>query len=635
MSGIAGIVHLGAKSPSPELLLQMARSLSFRGPDGQQIWSDSAAALVHAVHLIKGDTTRAQGPESLGTGTWIAADARLDAREELIEHLREAGREAQTSCSDSRLLLHAYEAWGEACVRHVAGDFAFGIWDARRRQLFCACDQFGIRQLYYFTDLQSCLIFSNTLDCVRLHPDVSDRLNDTAICDFLLFGANTEGSTTSFADIRRLPRAHWLKWSADGIEIREYWRLPTDGEIRYKKRREYVEHFSELFHKAVADRIRGDSAGVLLSGGIDSSSVAAIAKEIELKEGCPKVCAFTITSTDSEDADRTAARTVADALQIPFHLLRAEDGDLSQHWSADGFHFPEPVDDPFAADTLRHSQQIAKLTGVLLSGEGSDNLMDCEPAYHLRLAWNQGRRKQAALDALEHVAARFFAPDGIRGTLRRFRSLASPPAELQFPNWMIEDVVQRLKLKQRWLEHDSSIPWRAHPGHPGGYASLFFPQWRIFFERLDPAYTHAALDVRYPFLDLRVAEYLLAIPAMPWFFRKFLLRESMRGRLPEEIRKRAKIPNKAPQPSGSRHDVEKFNFSGEKLCPELDQYVKPEAVERTPSGANPEAIEMSLRPWYLNFWLEGLQKENAANAADTDRIYRRRVDFFQQSQPFT
>jgi asparagine synthase (glutamine-hydrolysing) len=631
MSGIAGIAYLGGKSPSAELLLQMARSLSFRGPDGQQVWSDSAAGLVHAAHLIKGDSTRALGPESFGTGTWITADARLDARNELIAELCATGQNADASCSDSRLLLHAYEAWGEKCVHHVAGDFAFGIWDARRRQLFCACDQFGIRQLY-FSDFQSCLIFSNTLDCVRLHPDVSGRLNDAAICDFLLFGVNTEESETSFADIRRLPRAHWLKWSADGIEIREYWRPATNGEIRYKKRRDYVEHFSELFRKAVADRIRGDSAGVLLSGGLDSSSVAAGAKEIELKEGCPKVRAFTVASAGSEDADGIAAQTVADALGIPFHLLKFEDEPF-RHWSADRVHFPEPVADPFVVDTLRHSQQITQHTGVLLSGEGSDNLMNCEPTYHLRRDWKQGRRKQAARSAIEHVAARFCAPDGIRGTLRRFRALASPRAELQFPKWMNEDIVQRLKLRERWLDHGSSIPWSAHPEHPGSYASLFFPQWRLFFERLDPAYTHVALDVRHPFLDLRLVEYLLAIPAMPWFFRKFLLRESMRGRLPARTRKRAKTPAKAQ--SGAWTDMEKFNFSKERLCPELDRYVKGEAVERIPSGAHPEATEMSIRPWCLNFWLESLQKQSAASATATDHISRRRTDFFQQTQPFT
>lgn len=600
MSGIAGIAYLDGKPPSRELLLQIARSLSFRGPDGQRVWSDSAAGLVHAAHLIKGDCARAQGPESIGTGTWITADIRLDAREELIAGLRTLRQEADRSCSDSRLLLHAYEAWGEKCVHHVAGEFAFAIWDARRRQLFCACDQFGIRQLY-FSNLQSCLIFSNTLECVRLFPDVSDSLNDAAIADFLLFGINYDENATSFSNIRRLPRAHWLRCSTEGIEIREYWRPPTDVKIRYKKNREYVEHFTEIFRKAVADRIPGDSAGVLLSGGIDSSSVAAICKETEAQEGRPQIHAFTVSCEGTNERDPTEGQTVAEALGIPFHLLKAGNEKPFQGWSAGDVHFPEPLQDAFAGEIVQQSREIAEYSGVVLSGEGSDNLMNCEPGHHLRQTWRQGRRKQAAIDAVEHVVARFRAPDGLLGPMRRFRSLSIHRSAPQFPPWISAELTQRLNLKERWINHDAAIPWNVHLEHPGGYASLFFPQWRSMFECLDSAYTRTALDVRYPFLDLRIVEYLLAIPAMPWFFRKFLLREAMRGRLPEKIRKRAKIPPKELSPLNMTAD-----YSKERLVPELELYVNKEVLEQANRSANPEVAEMSIRPWCLNLWLENL-----------------------------
>ena len=88
---------------------------------------------------------------------------------------------------DSELILHAYAAWGEACVQHLRGDFAFAIWDARRKVLFCARDHFGVKPFYY-AELDGVFIFSNTLDCVRLHPDVSGELNESAVADFLLFG---------------------------------------------------------------------------------------------------------------------------------------------------------------------------------------------------------------------------------------------------------------------------------------------------------------------------------------------------------------------------------------------------------------------------------------------------------------
>lgn len=613
MSGFAGIAYLDGKSPSRGLLLQMAQSLSFRGPDGQRIWSDSAAGLMHTAHLVKGDKTRAQGPESLGTGTWITADARLDARDDLVAELRAVGRNADASCSDPQLFLHSYDAWGAECVHHVAGDFAFGIWDGRRRQLFCGCDQFGVRQLY-FSRIQSGLVFSNTLECVRLHPGVSDELDDRAISDFLLFGAKCDEDATSFADIRRLPRAHWLKYSAAGIEIREYWRPPTDGEIRYAKTHEYVEHFSELFRSAVADRIRGESAGVLLSGGIDSSSVAATAKQIEKREGFPQVRAFTLASADSEDADRLAAQTVADALGIPLHLLSAERVEPFPHWSAHAIDFPEPVNNPFAVDTLKQSRQIAALTGVVLSGEGADNLMSCEPMHHLRRAWTRGRRKQAAADAFGHLLARFSAPDGLLGPMRRLRSLSNRRTKEQFPNWLSEELTSRLNLRERWIEHDSAIPCRAYPEHPVGYASLFFPQWRAMFEQVDPAYTRVPLEVRYPFLDLRLVEYLLAIPALPWFFRKHLLREAMRGLLPEKVRKRAKIPTEPERTvQATREPVNKV--SKPSLCHEMERYVEPQNLGSVPWKGSAESEEMGCRAWSLNFWLQTLRKESTMRAA--------------------
>lgn len=601
MSGIAGIAYLDGKSPSRDLLWQMACSLSFRGPDGQRVWSDSAAGLVHAAHLITGDPTRAHGPESIGTGTWITADMRLDAREELIAELRNLGEEADRSCSDSRLLLHAYEAWGEKCVHHVAGDFAFAIWDARRRQLFCACDQFGIRQLY-FSNLQSCLIFSNTIECVRLFPDVSDRLNDAAIADFLLFGINCDENATSFADIRRLPRAHWLKFSARGIEIREYWRPPVDVKIRYKKNREYVEHFTELFRRAIADRVPGDSAGVLLSGGIDSSSVAAICKETAAPDNHPHIHAFTVGCEGADEGDPIASQTVAHALGIPFHLLKPEDEKPFQGWGVGDVHFPEPVQDPFAGEIVKQSREIAEYTSVVLSGEGSDNLMNCEPLYHLQRAWRLGMRRQAVIDGVEHMAARLRAPDGLLGPMRRLRALSIRRSAPQFPNWISEELTQRLNLKERWVNHDAAIPWSVHPEHPGGYASLFFPQWRCMFERLDSSYTRTALDVRYPFLDLRVVQYLLAIPAMPWFFRKFLLREAMKGRLPEKIRKRAKIPPKELSSLNMTAD-----FSKERLVSEMERYVNKRVLGQAYRSASSELAEMSIRPWCLNLWLESLR----------------------------
>lgn len=612
MSGIVGIAYSDGEPVDRELLLRMTRRLSFCGPDSQRVWTEGSVGLGHAAHLVGGDTSRAPQPESLGTGTWITADVRLDARDELLAQLRAQKPEATASSSDSQLLLHAYDRWGEQCLDHVIGDFAFGLWDARRQQLFCACDHFGIRQLYY-SKAASCLVFSNTLDAVRLHPDVSNRLNDAAICDFLLFGMNYEERTTSFADIERLPRAHWLRWSANGLVVGEYWRPPTDEEIRYEKRREYIEHFNQLIVEAVRDRARADNVGILLSGGIDSSSVAAVCREIGARRGYPReIHAFTATDENAADADGGAARSVADALGVPVHFYcwNVHDMPLFEGWGFDGVRWPEPVDDPFAGVMRKQFREIAAHVPLLFSGEGIDNLMEFEPGAHLRNLWRQGRRTQAVLDVAEHAARRLGAPDGLRGPLRRIPNwLWRKESKVPFPSWLNPDLVTELKLGERWLDPTPGIPWNAHVEHPVAYGSLFFPQWRYLFERHAPSYTRAAVELRYPFLDLRLVKYLLAIPVMPWSFRKLLLREAMRGRLPRNIRRRPKRPvRRDPLIEGLKWRREGL-FSEQSVAPNLNRYVNVASVIEPRGEGEPGIARLKLRPWCLNLWLAGLRND--------------------------
>jgi asparagine synthase (glutamine-hydrolysing) len=614
MSGIVGIVHSDGATVKRELLLKMTRSLAFRGPDAQPIWIDNSVGLGHAAQLMRGDATRSTAPETLGTGRWITADVRLDARDELVAALRARGHEARSSCNDSQLLLHAYEAWGEESLQHVFGDFAFILWDKPRQQLFCACDQFGIRQLY-FAQLGASFVCSNTLDCLRLHPKVSARLNDAAIADFLLFGLNQCENTTSFADIQRLPRGHFLRWSAAGIHIEEYWRPPTDGCIRYKKREEYVEHFDELLSKAVRDRTRGNSAGILLSGGLDSSAVAAFCRDERRKRDWLELHAFNVTTKDHHDTDDQAARTVANSLEIPLHCMNVDSISIFEGW--DSTHWPEPLDEPLAIGMVRQFAEIAEHVPVILSGEGADNLMEFEPWPHLKNLWREKRRLQAVADLAEHAVARFRAPDGLRGPLRRIRrNIAGKKTENRFPNWLNPDFVNRLNLKARWLDPMPAIPWNAHPQHPLAYGSLFYPQWSYMFEREDPAFTKAAVEVRYPFLDLRIVEYLLAIPAMPWFFRKLLLRDTVRQRLPEEIRKRPKIPAHDPLGEALR-SAPVSRQPAEGICPELGQYVNLESLARLSWAGDSETVAMKVRPWCLNFWLRsaGHHSEESATVA--------------------
>ena len=611
MSGIVGIAHLEGRPVDSDLLRRMTNWLSFRGPDAQEIWTDGPVGLGHALLSHANNSEPERQPATLDGRTWIVADVRLDARRELVDALRSSSREANLSDSDSQLLLHAYEAWGESCLDHLLGDFAFAIWDAKRAQLFCASDHFGIRP-FYFAEVDHSFIFSNTLDCLRLHPAISVRLNDAAIADFLLFGMNYDPASTSFADIHRLPRAHSLRWSASGLQLREYWRPPTDGAIHYQRRREYIEHFGELFKSAVEDRLRTNKAGILLSGGLDSSSVTAVAHELR-KEKYPalELHAFTsIHQNVSSDSDASAARTVASAFQIPLHFSVVDNveifggrDDLNKHW-------PEPIAYPFPSSLTGEFKAIAAEVKVLFSGEGIDNLMEFEMAEHFRCLWREGRPGRALADLAEHVLRRFQAPDGLRGPLRRVRRLFSPrESRASFPDWIQPDLAARLNLRARWSNPLDNLPWNTHPRHPRGYGSLFLPQWDFLFRMENAATTRQPVEVRYPFLDVRLVNFLLAIPSMPWFFRKYLLRETMRGRLPDAIRLRPKTPSPFHPLLAALQRKEAEPLLRMQPAHQLKHYISEGRVPLLGPDMNAEEAELKINPACLNFWLLSLSRK--------------------------
>src|SRR5260370_2251119 len=245
MSGIVGIINLDGAPVDAELLRRMTDSMTFRGPDAQEVWVDGNVGLGHTMLRTTWEAETEKQPLSLDGRVWLTADARIDGRAELISELEiKLGTKLRIperskpngSCSetpnDAELILHAYHAWGEDCVKHLIGDFAFAIWDGRKRRLLCVRDQFGVKPFYY-ARVANCFVFSNTLNCVRLHPAVSTTLNGFAIGDFLLWGENQEPATTAFADIARLPGANVLAISASDHGVRRDWSAPTDFQSQY------------------------------------------------------------------------------------------------------------------------------------------------------------------------------------------------------------------------------------------------------------------------------------------------------------------------------------------------------------------------------------------------------------------
>ena len=608
MSGIVGIFHRNGAPIERALLQSQVDSLAYRGPDSQTCWLESSIGLGHAMLRTTHEARAENQPASLDGRFWIVADARIDCREDLIAELRRSGRQVGANAPDSELILHAYAAWGTACVEHLRGDFSFAIWDAAKKELFCARDHFGIKP-FYFAQLGDVFIFSNTLNCIRMHPLVSGELNDAAIGDFLLFGLNYDNATTTFRDIQRLPPAHSLTFSPNGIKIRHYWTPPTDGRIRYSKPEEYIENFQSLLQAAVADRLRTECVGILLSGGLDSSSVAAMAKEVSAKNdrrtdirGYTHVYESLIPDNDGEYANETAK-----FLGVPIRLITMDQVQLFERWDDPELGLPEPISNPLVAGIFDSYRIASTDCRVVLSGEGGDDLMNFQMWPYVEDLRRNGEWQRLLTEMANYIWVRPFPWRGIR--VRALRLAGKDPDRPVFPNWLTAEFARRANLGARWKE-GCELPKSGirHPIHPKGYASLALPQWTLMFEQENAGVTHCPVETRYPLLDLRIVNYLLALPMFPWFFQKMLLREAMEGRLPERVRMRPKTPLQGDPlcEQVRRTGIERLNQM--RWNPDVDRYINRSALTRPHGKMSSEQVSSNIRPYCLNIWLQSARR---------------------------
>ena len=608
MSGLVGIYHRNGAPLEKALLEALVDFLAYRGPDARECWLDGSIGLGHAMLKTTRESQRERQPANLEGRFWIAADARLDGRADLIAGLQRAKRVVRPEAPDSELILHAYAAWGTPCVEHLLGDFSFAIWDARNKQLFCARDHFGIKPFYY-AQQKELFIFSNTLNCVRLHPQVPVELNEAAIGDFLLFGINCDNGTTSFRAIQRLPPAHWLSITAEGLKIRRYWSPPTDGRIRYAKPAEYVENFQTLLQKAVADRLRLDRVGLLLSGGMDSSSVAAVAKQVSATSTATTEirCYTHVFESLIPDREGEYAREVGEFLRLPVKIMVSDHTQLFEGWGDPGFSLPEPVENPLLADYLDSCRNISADCRVVLCGEGVDNLLDFQMWPYAGDLRRNGEWRRLSTELANYFWIRPFPWRGIRTRLKRI--IGKDPDTALFPEWLNHEFLERANLKARWKEwgeHPKLV--FEHPIHPRAHASLSLPHWTQMFEQENAGVTPYPLEARYPFLDLRIVNYLLAIPPFPWFFEKMILREAMAERIPERVRMRPKTPLQGDPVSAQLQKTGAERLNRMDWSKDSDRFIDRSALAPLHGKMNAEQTRTHVRPYCLNIWLQSARR---------------------------
>jgi asparagine synthase (glutamine-hydrolysing) len=466
----------------------------------------------------------------------VAVDGRLDNRRELVDVLGGSSREL----SDRELLVAGYERWGTGLTERLAGEFAFVIWDEARRQIYAARDALGVRPLFYHHDARRVAFASNVEQLLAL-GDFEPKLEERSIFDYLLDEPRF-APETFFKGIHRLLPGHWLLATEDSIRQERYWRPHSRPALQVDCHGE----FRRLFEQAVEARL--DSERPLLaqlSGGLDSSAIVCVADAIYARNGVKRPPLTTASAVfPGLDCDETP---YIDAVERQVRFP-------SEHWDAttevpwDGT--PRATADPWSAGPEADQLfDLARRRGsqVILSGFGGDELL-FERGIFRDLAtsgrWLRLLRESALAPRYSTQSSWYFLQDGLRALVpefarsryRRFRLThrGRPPA------WLGP------RLREFWPPADDkdSQPEFASRTQQMTWQRLTSGQMLLALETQCHQATRYGVEMRYPFLDVRLADFVLSLPFMcrlPTGEMKALLRRSVGELLPKEIARRRRV----------------------------------------------------------------------------------------------
>jgi len=544
MSGFFGMIRQDGKAIDERFLQRIAEELSFRGAEGKNVWSRANVGGCFAWMQTGPARQASQQPVKWEDRYWLWGDIRLDGRQELREQLAGHDRTVEVKATSEELLLRAWEKWGEGSLGRVIGDFSFALWDVKEESLWCARDFVGARPFYH-ARAGGVFCFSNTMEVLRFVPEISGELDEVFLGDFLLEGWIVEPERTVYRDIRRVPPGHVLKFSRAGVEVHRFRKLPIEEPLQLKRDEEYLEAYRDLLKLAVNDRLTEGATALYLSGGMDSSSVCAMAAQIAgQRRQKDKLKAFTLSwETFFEDPEPAIAKITAKYIGIAHEVLGETELTPFEGAETEDRRIPEPGHELFFARERRQSQRIATHSNVVLSGDGGDDVLTGQGWPYLVQLWRKGDWSEIARKFGGYFwNHRRFPPVrwGFRTRLRRLWKTKDPFTG--YPGWLNEEFAVRRNLKERWLEEKNREIGKEHPFHPQPYASLHDGYWAEILEAEDAGWTRMRLETRAPLLDIRILTFLLRLPPVPWCVDKEICRKAMKNALPRVVVDRPKSP---------------------------------------------------------------------------------------------
>jgi asparagine synthase (glutamine-hydrolysing) len=559
MCGITGIVDLRGERPPEERLLQaMNGLLSHRGPDGDGFHFEPGVGFGHR-RLSIIDLEGGKQPLYNEDGTVVVTFNGeifnfMDVEAELIRR----GHTFRTR-SDTEVIVHAWEEWGVDCLKRFNGMFAFAVWDQRAKTLFVARDRLGVKPLYY-AELDGHLLFASELKALLLHPRLQRRIDPQAVEEYFAFGYVPDPKTI-YRDVKKLePGAYICVQRGGRVSPVRYWDAPLAGERSPGVAREqYEPELRERLKEAVRKRLVSDvPLGAFLSGGIDSSAVVAMMREI----GADRILTCSIGFREPRYDESEYARMVAEAKRTDHKTEVVEASDYSLLEKLVGV-YDEPYADSSAIPTYRVCQLARRHVTVALSGDGGDEDFIGYRRYKL-FAMEEQLRSRVPLGVRRAVfgpLGRFYpkldwAPRVVRGKTT-FQALARDSVDAYFHGVSISSDEMRAGLfsgdftrelggyraGQVFHEHVAGKRF-ADP-----LAMVQYLDYKTYLPgdiltKVDRASMAHSLEVRTPFLDYEFVEWAASLPSdvkLAGSEGKHVLKRALEPLLPREVLYRTKM----------------------------------------------------------------------------------------------
>jgi len=567
MCGIAGFVDTTGSLTAGQTLRRMTSRISHRGPDDVGSLEDAPVFLGHRRLSIIDLSPLGHQPMSNEDGSCeIIFNGEIFNHAAIRPALERAGHRYR-SRSDTETILHAWEEYGVDCVRHFRGMFAFAIWDRNRRSLFCARDRLGIKPFYYWQN-DSTFVFASEIKALLEYPAISATLNQSLVSEYLAFGY-TSGEETLFAGIRKLMPGHTLTVDITprklAVSIRSYWDVPgPDGPgspgAGLKSDQDWIRELRRRLEENIEMRLMSDvPLGMFLSGGVDSSAIAALMKRMVTGP----VETFSVGYAEAAYSELSYARQVAGTIGTSHHEVVVGMEDFFNALPQLVWHEDEPIAWPSSVSLYFVSRLAAQHVKVVLTGEGSDELFGGYARYSF---YSRNQRRAEAYKVV---------PGPIRSALRSFlatSSLLRADLRRKAQHTILgrDPDIRSLYLDNfycafsqgelgKWLRSSPSVAqadpyahmlgyWDQAPARDSLLGRMLYADQKTYLVELlmkqDQMSMANSIESRVPLLDHTLVEFAAAIPdrlKLRGGEGKYIFKKAVEDVLPHEIVYRTKM----------------------------------------------------------------------------------------------